>query len=476
MARSASSRLVIACIAADNVSSTAVATALTLYGAHVECVSQMKITASINVVLPPRLMSDTLSVVFPSVGVGNRLFVYTVTRLAAALLGRRFSLLSPGYFFAGAAADARYTLSALPLCMSEGAESGGDGHGVQQRLCVADDARDSSGCVALAGMPLSIVLRAMHSIGRDYVSTMPAHYAAGGLVRAFGPVVASWLSPLVARHVAASVSAHPDLAVGERDWVVHVRAGDIYRPAGHRGGGGGGALKLNPAYCPPPVWWYTWLASRFNVNHATVVTGDASSQLTSAVVEALRAGGAAHVTVLSGSETADFGTLLRGRNLALSCSTFAWWAAMLLPFAQSTRASAQVRGHHGSETSSAACETSTAVPAPAIHALQVAVPLTGMLRAGSRHALHADLSLCDEAPQRWWDPRAGPSTSTGTATATSAAGTWRVSAAVRVEQCTVWDNRRALELDSWECSKTQRDWVLEDRVPEWAAAAHTKKA
>lgn len=86
----------------------------------------------------------------------------------------------------------------------------------------------------------------------------------------------------------------------------------------------------------------------------------------------------------------------------------------------------------------------------------IAVPATGMLRARSVHAVHADLSLASSPAREWWDAAAG---------APPAWGARTHSAALVVQEWTVWSPLDAAALDDYQCSEEQRALVLHAELP-----------
>ena len=76
-----------------------------------------------SVWLPPALGKPAVSVAFPSVRLGNRLFIWCTARVAAALLGRDFHLLTPDASLAGLPERA----AACPLLLAPAPGGGGGG-------------------------------------------------------------------------------------------------------------------------------------------------------------------------------------------------------------------------------------------------------------------------------------------------------------------------------------------------------------
>jgi hypothetical protein len=211
------------------------------------------------------------------------------------------------------------------------------------------------------------------------------------------------------------------------------------------------------------VWWYTALARRYGVRRAWVVSESDKGGLVAAVRDALRAGGAEEVTLVSNSPEADLGTLMRARNIVMSNSTFAWWGCALAPFlpaaylrtVESLRG-APAAGGSGGEAAAAAAAPPPPPPAPDAP-VTVLQPLTGMLRPGSVHTLHADIALASMPPQRWCDATRG------------AAGAGdALSAPLRVVACTVWAPEDAAEMEGYCCSTAQARRVVEAQPPAWA--------
>ena len=481
------------------------ATPFSFTASTLPCNSAPVPTVHREVWLPPSL-DRPAGVAFPGVRLGNRLFIYCAARLSAMLVGRDFTLLTPHPLLDGLAASAPYgSAGALRVecvpgrcaaCAPPGSGSAGGG------AAFAASAEDALGgelelnlppaafraslaphsaelarlCAAARGtfivrsgadippssplfcppLPLEAVLAAQGDIGRAWVQSQPSCGAAGALLQPFGALLAAWLQPFLLRAYTASMRATPTLGAGEGDWVVHVRAGDIWDErrggAGSGGGGcGGGARGVNaaaPAYTPPPAWFYAHAAAYFGIRRAWVVTEKGDSSLVGAVCEALSAGGALVVAVVCGSEEGDFGTLLRARNLILSVSTFAWWAGALSPFSPAVVARTLAR-------------LAPAAPAfPPAAPVTVVVPLSGMLRPGSLHTVHADLRLAPHEGARWVDATAG-----------AAAAGDAVARPLRLHRARVWAEPRAAALEAYRCTAEEAAWVLEKDVPAWAKEA-----
>jgi hypothetical protein len=260
------------------------------------------------------------------------------------------------------------------------------------------------------------------------------------------------------RCLSASLRTVRDVGAGADDWVVHVRAGDIWRTLGGSSGGG----IINTAYCPPPVSWYTAQAAQHRIRRVWLVSGAPDGELVKAVSAALFAGGVEHVCATRGDESADFGTLLRARNLMLSCSTFAWWAAVLAPFkpAVYTRTLVGLAAREGTVSDIGVALAAAAEEAlSAVREIRVSVPETGMLRSASVHAIHADLSLASHAPREWFDTTAiGVDGALG-------GGACVPSASLRVHYYKVWSDQDAVAMDAYTCTPAQRLQILEAKIP-----------
>jgi hypothetical protein len=440
-----------------------------------------------DVWLPPSLDRPS-GVAFPGVRLGNRLFIYCAARLSAMLAGRDFSLLTPHPLLAGLADKVPYggagalrveCVGGCPACaaaaatpVAGGAAAAPDRAGALEGTPVSAAAgsavcdwvvRSAPGVLPSSPLfcpplPLQAFLAAQGDHGRAWVQSQPSCGAAGSLLQPFAPLLAMWLQPFLIRAYTGSLRASPALGGGEGDWVVHVRTGDIWDERRCGGGGGGGSARTAvnaaaPAYVPPPAWWYAAAAAHFGIRRAWVVTERASSSLVAAVARALAAGGASTVALVSGTEEGDFGTLLRARNLILSVSTYAWWGAMMAPFAPAVvgRTAARVSAE----------EAAAFVPGAPV---RVVVPRSGMLRPGSIHGVHADLSLKPHGAVPWWDTTAG-------AERAAAAE----SRPLRVTSAHVWDDTRAAALETYKCTEEEAAWVLESVPPPWAAAAASEE-
>lgn len=391
------------------------------------------------------------------------MFLYSLARTSALVLGREFRLLTPHPLFSG--------VETIVAPLSAEIYDSGDGLlyvRQRQNAATASFGVEVAASGAAAGataanttlLPLPLFLSLAARAGGAWITAQPSCGAAGSLIREAAPLVAAWFSPLVVRCLCASLRAARDVGAGVDDWVVHVRAGDIWRTPGEPARG-----AINTAYCPPPLAWYTLHATRVGMRRAWLVCGAPDGELAQAVAGALRAGGCEDVRATRGDESADFGTLLRARNILLSCSTFAWWAAVLAPFRPAVYART-LSGIAARESASAeAAIEASAAAAEAIskgRQIRICVPETGMLRAASIHAIHADLSLASHAPRAWFDATALNLENTLTG------GAQTLSASVHVEYFRVWSDAEATAMDAYTCTPAQRARILEARIPEGA--------
>lgn len=406
-----------------------------------------------NVWLPPALSGPSIQLVFPGVGLGNRLFLYTLSRSAAFLLGREFVLLTPHPLFTGIEAS-------VPKFEGEVCATAATVDGVATREWTVRDVREASSSrgASRESNSLALFLSLSSRIGSVWVTSQPSCGAAGAFVRDAATFAAAWFTPLMVRCLAASLKSVRDVGAGVDDWVVHVREGDIWRSAtqGASKSSGGAGGVVNSAYCPPPVSWYRKMAADLGIRRVWLVSGTPDGELTQAVATALKAGGAQTVCVTRGDESADFGTLLRARNVIVSCSTFAWWASVLAPFRPSvyarTLAGLAQRSIGGPEASKDIRESSD-FESSLDRTVRVCVPLTGMLRPESVHAIHADLSLASHGPRSWYD-------STALDADGAPKGARTVSSSARIDYFKVWTETEAAAMDSYSCSPAQRSAIL----------------
>jgi hypothetical protein len=404
-----------------------------------------------------RPASGCIRPAFPSVGLGNKICIYVVNRLAAALLGLRFTAFPLPFHLAPLPSDIDYSTGAAPpLTLAPSEQQEGDG--------------DGGLSLGMPPVPLVAWLDLQRRIGADFVLTRRSQWVHGPLLQHEGAVgaVASWMVPMARRFVAAADAAFggsrrsrpavcssamptaiispavsaaaapsagaaayaltvlgtPSLHVTPTvarasddgpttapapasshdeggDWVVHLRTGDIWieRGSGRQVSGGG---CVNDSYAQPPVWWYAWLARRYRPASVLIVSSNSESSLVQAVDAVLRAAGVPLVSRQAGTPEADFGTLLRARTLVASVSTFAWWAAFLAPFVQ---------------------EQDDEKDGGAAAAVRVFWPQTGMAHPRSLHHLHARLHLASQPPVRWFDTAAAAAAAAGANSKASCAHT-----------------------------------------------------
>jgi hypothetical protein len=223
------------------------------------------------------------------------------------------------------------------------------------------------------------------------------------------------------------------------------------------------------------VWWYAWLAQTHKPQRVWVVSANTESTLTRAVVAAFTAhaapGGEVHS--VSGSQAADFGTLLRARTLVASVSTFAWWAGFLSQFVTPPPGAA----------------------AAAAGAVRLLVPLCGMRHPASLHRVHAylDLASAPPVPMGWStgaDAGGGDSSSSGGASSSGAAAAGGAGAVPAVSgsspaaagngaggKASAGLHVTTYELpptDDWASSEAQQREVLQSAVPVWFASRYPR--
>jgi hypothetical protein len=119
--------------------------------------------------------------------------------------------------------------------------------------------------------------------------------------------------PQIRRWLASATAA--SAWFGDDDLTIHIRTGDLWQS--NRAG------PIHPEYHALPFSFYAHVIKQRAWRRVVVVAEDTSD----AMVQALHRRFGAEV--LSGGATEDFERLRRSRNIVLSVSSFAWWAAWL---------------------------------------------------------------------------------------------------------------------------------------------------
>jgi hypothetical protein len=338
--------------------------------------------------LPAKAQSGKISVGFPSVGLGNKLFMYFVNRIACLLLRKTFEVFPMHH-------------SVEPLAREFEYDSNTAGYRLGTSSLFTEP------CVKPChdvDIPLSAFIADQADIGRILVQYQPSFLACGPLVQRWARMVGAWASGFVERCCKDSIARGPTLL--STDLVVHLRTGDVWLEPGE-------SHSINPSYCPAPVWWYRWLVQQHKPSRVVVITSKAASTLVSGVIAGIKAGGCHDVLVHSSTEHADLGVLMRANHLAVTVSSFSWWAAIFSQY---------VPEAYG--------------PQPISAAVNVHIPLTGMMHPRSRHRTHCDLTLTD----------------------TCSMGTHR---AIKVHASTLE------QCDDWRSSKAQQARILSSDIPPW---------